>query len=181
MLFEGLHVDRADPAAAPDPTDAEGPPRVTILDAGMEDTRRQGRRLGIDEVLATAEEPPRSEVPGDEHLDSVAVIDAEATVIDIPRGRHYGVPRLNARIDRRFHQMLTEGALDEARANLPGWDARRPSAKAIGGPELIAHLKGEMSLETATEAATLASRQYAKRQRTWFRSNMKTWRRISLP
>lgn len=38
--------------------------------------------------------------PGDEHLDSVAVIDAEATVIDIPRGRHYGVPRLNARIDR---------------------------------------------------------------------------------
>lgn len=91
------------------------------------------------------------------------------------------VPWLNARIDRRFHQMLTEGALDEARANLPGWDPRRPSAKAIGGPELIAHLKGEMSLETATEAATLASRQYAKRQRTWFRSNMKTWRRISLP
>ncbi|SBV98319.1 conserved hypothetical protein [uncultured Alphaproteobacteria bacterium] len=38
--------------------------------------------------------------PGDDHLDSVAVIDAEATVIDIPRGRHYGVPRLNARLDR---------------------------------------------------------------------------------
>ena len=91
------------------------------------------------------------------------------------------VPWLNARIDRRFQQMLTEGALEEARANVPGWDPRRPSAKAIGGPELIAHLKGEMSLEEATEAATLASRQYAKRQRTWFRSNMKAWRRISLP
>jgi tRNA dimethylallyltransferase len=91
------------------------------------------------------------------------------------------VPWLNARIDRRFQQMLTEGALEEARANLPDWDPRRPSAKAIGGPELIAHLKGEMSLDKAIEAATLASRQYAKRQRTWFRSNMKAWRRISLP
>ena len=88
---------------------------------------------------------------------------------------------LNARIDRRFHQMLAEGALDEARANLPGWDPKRPSAKAIGGAELIAHLRGELPLEAAVEAATLASRQYAKRQRTWFRSNMKAWRKVSLP
>jgi tRNA dimethylallyltransferase len=88
---------------------------------------------------------------------------------------------LNARIDRRFHQMLTEGALDEARANLADWDPTRPSSKAIGAPELIAHLKGEMTLDEATAAATLASRQYAKRQRTWFRSNMKAWRQVSLP
>jgi tRNA dimethylallyltransferase len=88
---------------------------------------------------------------------------------------------LNTRIDRRFHQMLSEGALDEARANLAGWDPRRPSSKAIGGPELIGHLRGEMTLEAATEAATLASRQYAKRQRTWFRSNMKAWKQVSLP
>ncbi|MFN3577170.1 MAG: tRNA (adenosine(37)-N6)-dimethylallyltransferase MiaA [Tabrizicola sp.] len=91
------------------------------------------------------------------------------------------VPWLNARIDRRFHQMLTEGALDEARANLPGWDPGRPSSRAIGGPELIAHLRGEATLEEATEAAKLASRQYAKRQRTWFRSNMKGWRQVFLP
>lgn len=88
---------------------------------------------------------------------------------------------LNARIDRRFQQMLAEGALDEARANLPGWDPKRPSSKAIGGPELIAHLQGALLLEAAVEAATLASRQYAKRQRTWFRSNMKAWRQVSLP
>lgn len=88
---------------------------------------------------------------------------------------------LNARIDRRFQEMLTEGALNEAQANLAGWDPRRPSSKAIGGPDLIAHLRGEISLEAATEAATLASRQYAKRQRTWFRSNMKGWRQLSLP
>lgn len=88
---------------------------------------------------------------------------------------------LNARIDRRFHQMLAEGALDEARTNLADWDPARPSSKAIGGPELIAHLRGETTLDEATGAATLASRQYAKRQRTWFRSNMKAWRQVSLP
>ncbi|MBN8630411.1 MAG: tRNA (adenosine(37)-N6)-dimethylallyltransferase MiaA [Rhodobacterales bacterium] len=88
---------------------------------------------------------------------------------------------LNERIDRRFHQMLTLGALTEAQANLSDWNPKRPSSKAIGAPELIAHLRGEITLEAATEAATLASRQYAKRQRTWFRSNMKAWRQLSLP
>lgn len=88
---------------------------------------------------------------------------------------------LNARIDRRFDRMLANGALDEARANLAGWDPKRPSSRAIGGPELIAHLRGDIALSEATEAATLASRQYAKRQRTWFRSNMKAWRQLSLP
>lgn len=88
---------------------------------------------------------------------------------------------LNDRIERRFHQMLSEGALDEARANLPDWDPKRPSSKAIGAPELIAHLRGEISLPEATETAILASRQYAKRQRTWFRSNMGAWTRLSLP
>jgi tRNA dimethylallyltransferase len=88
---------------------------------------------------------------------------------------------LNVRIDQRFRDMLEKGALDEARANLDGWDPKRPSSKAIGGPELIAHLRGEMTLAEATDAATLASRQYAKRQRTWFRSNMKAWRQVSLP
>lgn len=88
---------------------------------------------------------------------------------------------LNDQIERRFHQMLSAGALDEARANLPDWDPKRPSSKAIGAPELIAHLRGEIPLPEATETAILASRQYAKRQRTWFRSNMGAWTRLSLP
>jgi tRNA dimethylallyltransferase len=88
---------------------------------------------------------------------------------------------LSSRIDHRFQQMLADGALNEAEANLAGWDPQRPSSKAIGGPELIAHLNGELTLDQATNAATLASRQYAKRQRTWFRSNMKAWRQLSLP
>lgn len=83
---------------------------------------------------------------------------------------------LNDRIARRFDAMLAEGALEEARANLSGWDPALPSSRAIGAPELIAHLRGEMTREEARAAATIATRQYAKRQRTWFRARMKAWR-----
>ncbi len=86
---------------------------------------------------------------------------------------------LNARIARRFDLMLEQGALDEARANLPGWDPSRLSSKAIGAPELIAHLQGELTLEEAREAATIATRQFAKRQRTWFRSKMRDWKKFN--
>ncbi|GHC58405.1 tRNA dimethylallyltransferase [Gemmobacter tilapiae] len=87
---------------------------------------------------------------------------------------------LAARIDSRFLAMLQGGALDEARANLPFWEAAAPWAQAIGAPELVAHLRGEMTLEEATSCAQAASRQYAKRQRTWFRSRMKAWERLHL-
>jgi len=88
---------------------------------------------------------------------------------------------LNNRIDQRFAAMIAAGAVAEAQANLEGWDPTRPSSRAIGGPELIAHLQGALGLEAAIAAAQLASRQYAKRQRTWFRSNMGAWRQLSLP
>ncbi|WP_309664526.1 tRNA (adenosine(37)-N6)-dimethylallyltransferase MiaA [Tabrizicola sp.] len=88
---------------------------------------------------------------------------------------------LDERIARRFRQMLAAGALEEARAALPGWDAALPSSKAIGAAELVAHLRGEIGLEEAVVAAVLASRQYAKRQRSWFRSRMQGWQRLSLP
>ncbi len=82
---------------------------------------------------------------------------------------------LNDRIQRRFDQMLDQGALDEARANLPHWNPALPSSKAIGAPELIAHLQGHLSLDAARSAATIATRQFAKRQRTWFRARMQKW------
>lgn len=88
---------------------------------------------------------------------------------------------LNDRIDRRFAQMMAAGALEEARAALADWEPALPSARAIGAPELIACLRGECDLPAAVAAASLASRQYAKRQRTWFRSRMRDWREIALP
>jgi len=88
---------------------------------------------------------------------------------------------LAARIDRRFDAMMAAGALDEVRAALPAWQTGAPWTRAIGAPELAAHLRGEGSLAEAVAAAKIASRQYAKRQRTWFRSRMAAWRRITLP
>ena len=86
---------------------------------------------------------------------------------------------LTPRIAQRFDLMLTEGVLEEARANAADWHAGLPSAKAIGAAELIAHLRGDLSLDHVKEAVNVLTRQYAKRQRTWFRARMKEWRKVS--
>jgi len=87
---------------------------------------------------------------------------------------------LGDRITRRFDQMLAAGALDEARAMQPTWDPAHLSSKAIGASELIAHLQGTLTLPQARDAAIIASRQYAKRQRTWFRKRMQDWHQIDI-
>jgi tRNA dimethylallyltransferase len=86
--------------------------------------------------------------------------------------------RLAARIDRRFDAMLEGGALDEVRAVLPDWQPRAPWARAIGAPDLVAHLRGETGLDEARARAQAATRQYAKRQRSWFRARMRGWRAL---
>ena len=79
---------------------------------------------------------------------------------------------LNERIDRRFETMVEHGAMDEvarliAREDVP-LDA--PIRRAIGMPELAAAALGEITLADAIKRASLATRQYAKRQYTWFRN-----------
>lgn len=86
---------------------------------------------------------------------------------------------LNARIARRFEQMIDRGALDEVRAVLPHYDPALPAHRAIGVPELIGYLEGRHSLEDAKEAAVIATRQFAKRQRTWMRSKMADWHGVT--
>ncbi len=98
---------------------------------------------------------------------------AQAFVVDLPK------EVLDARIASRFGKMVEEGALDEARANREGFHSGLPSAKAIGASELIAHLEGKMPLDQAMERATIATRQFAKRQRTWFRARMRGWSKIT--
>nr|WP_111298079.1 tRNA (adenosine(37)-N6)-dimethylallyltransferase MiaA [Paracoccus saliphilus] len=80
------------------------------------------------------------------------------------------------RIALRFRAMLDQGALEEARVMLPRWDPAQQWAKAIGAPELVDHLRGHLTLAEATERAVIASRQYAKSQRIWFRGRMRDWR-----
>jgi tRNA dimethylallyltransferase len=82
---------------------------------------------------------------------------------------------LAERIAVRFRLMMDQGATEEVRANLPIWDPSRQWARAIGAPELVAALKGELDLQTAIDRAVIATRQYAKSQRIWFRGRMKDW------
>lgn len=90
-------------------------------------------------------------------------------------------PALATRIADRFAAMLAEGALDEVRAALPRWPGpdsgfpAPPWTRAIGAAELIAHLRGHISLDQAQADAITATRRYAKRQRTWFRGRMAGW------
>lgn len=81
---------------------------------------------------------------------------------------------LAARIERRFEAMIAGGALEEARSLL-GLDLVLPAAKALGLRPLWRHLGGEMPLSVAIAEAQLATKQYAKRQMTWFRNRMADW------
>lgn len=86
---------------------------------------------------------------------------------------------LNQRIARRFDLMLKEGVLEEVAALEPSFDPGLPAHRAIGAPELVAHLRGELRLEEARDAVIIATRQFAKRQRTWMRSRMKLWHPVT--
>jgi len=86
------------------------------------------------------------------------------------------VELLRQRIARRFATMMDEGAVEEVEAiRALHLDPTLPAMKAIGVPEISAWLDGTMTREEAIERATIATRQYAKRQRTWFRNRMADW------
>ncbi|KIN60907.1 tRNA dimethylallyltransferase [Sulfitobacter noctilucae] len=87
---------------------------------------------------------------------------------------------LNARIARRFDLMLEQGALEEVAAQRPAYDPALPAFRAIGVPELVDHLEDRISLKEAKARAVIATRQFAKRQRTWMRSKMADWRKVHL-
>jgi tRNA dimethylallyltransferase len=75
-------------------------------------------------------------------------------------------PLLHQRIDQRVHQMIAAGAVQEVAAS-PALSTT--SAKAIGVREIQAHLQGQLSLAETITQIQAATRQYAKRQITWFR------------
>ncbi|MBT1156186.1 tRNA (adenosine(37)-N6)-dimethylallyltransferase MiaA [Aminobacter anthyllidis] len=84
------------------------------------------------------------------------------------------------RIDQRFDRMIEAGALDEVKEiTAMRIGAELPAMKAIGVRELAAAMAGEMSFEEAIERAKIATRQYSKRQSTWFRNQFgPEWQRI---
>lgn len=87
-----------------------------------------------------------------------------AILLDPPR------EALREAVGARFAAMLRAGALEEVRAlAAQGLDPALPAMRAHGVPELLAHLRGAMTLEDASRRAVLNTGQYTKRQATWFR------------
>ena len=77
---------------------------------------------------------------------------------------------LYARCDLRFARMIERGAIDEVEALLTRQlDPALPVMRAIGVPEIAAYLRSECTLDQARERGAQATRNYAKRQYTWFR------------
>jgi tRNA dimethylallyltransferase len=97
----------------------------------------------------------------------------------LPRGQFTALflspdrDRLYARIDARFDGMLKAGALEEVAALAARHlDPLLPAMKAHGVPVLIRHLKGEITRAEAAVIGRANTRQYAKRQFTWFRHQL---------
>jgi len=85
---------------------------------------------------------------------------------------------LYANCDARVAVMVEQGALDEVKAlTARGLDPVLPAMKAVGVREFASHLAGEIPLETAIDQVRQATRNYAKRQLTWFRNQTPDWPR----
>jgi tRNA dimethylallyltransferase len=94
-----------------------------------------------------------------------------AFFLDPPRAELY------ARIDARFDRMLETGALDEVRAmGERGLDPALPAMRAHGAPHLLRFLRGELSLAEAAARGKLDTRHYAKRQQTFARHQLPSFR-----
>ncbi|MBD9448835.1 MULTISPECIES: tRNA (adenosine(37)-N6)-dimethylallyltransferase MiaA [unclassified Rhizobium] len=87
---------------------------------------------------------------------------------------------LHQRINGRFEKMLEQGAEDEVKTLLSlSLPPDMPVMKAIGVSQIAAMLRGELSRDEVLERGAAATRQYAKRQMTWFRNQMdESWERL---
>lgn len=83
-------------------------------------------------------------------------------------GLRWDRDRLDERIAARYRQQVAGGFLDEVR-DLAAGPISRTASQALGYKELLAHLRGELTLDEALELAVVRTRRFARRQERWFR------------
>ncbi|WP_172123638.1 MULTISPECIES: tRNA (adenosine(37)-N6)-dimethylallyltransferase MiaA [unclassified Devosia] len=155
--------------------DAAG--RLTLLEAedpvsaarlGVADPQRLTRALAVKRAtgrtLSSFQDAPQAALLGGFEVERM-VLDPDRQV-------------LRERIARRFAAMFESGAVEEVQAlRAQELDPSLPVMKAIGVPEIGDWLEGRSSKEEAVRLATIATQQYAKRQRTWLRNRFADWPR----
>lgn len=108
---------------------------------------------------------------------TISELNKNQDIYNIPYNVHYFVlnmdrERLYNRINRRVDIMLEKGLVDEViKLKNMGYNSNMQSMKGIGYKEILYYLDGEISLEKAVEMIKQGSRNYAKRQLTWFRKD----------
>ncbi|MBV7276754.1 tRNA (adenosine(37)-N6)-dimethylallyltransferase MiaA [Clostridiaceae bacterium UIB06] len=110
---------------------------------------------------------------------TISQFNAENDIYDIPYNVYYFVltmdrEKLYDRINKRVDIMLEKGLIDEVKKlKSMGYTADMQSMKGIGYKEILYYLDGEISLEEAIYQIKKGSRNYAKRQLTWFRKDQR--------
>ena len=133
---------------------------VTAARLHVNDSRRVVRALEVGEV--TRQPFSAQRMPGPEQ----GPYDILLYALDLPREELY------ARIDQRVDAMLAEGLVDEVRGLLAqGVPEDSQAMQGLGYKELLPHLKGQADLEDTKELIKRRTRNYAKRQLTWFRAD----------
>lgn len=104
--------------------------------------------------------------------------------LEVEDGRAFVVSRdrdeLRRRCDDRFDDMMAAGAVEEVRALLAlGLDPDLPVMRALGVRPLAGLVEGRLSVDEASEMAKAETRRYVKRQLTWLKRNMMSWKPIN--
>lgn len=185
LYFRALTEGLADVPAVPDPVrateadlyDREGEAayrtRLAGLDSAAETRIASGDRQRLVRAAAVAVATGKPLTAWQAETQPLLAPGAyEALVLEPDRATLY------ARCDARLDAMLDEGVFEEVAAlHARGLDPALPALKAVGYRELAAHVAGDLPLDQALAAAKQATRNYAKRQLTWFRNQTPDWPR----
>lgn len=186
LYFTALTKGLADIPEVPDQVrdavaaafDDEGEPlfrrRLAALDPAAAARIEQGDRQRLTRAMAVAEHTGRA--LSDWTADTTPLLAPGSwtgLVVEPERERLY------ANCDLRVGLMVEQGAVEEVRALMArDLSPDLPAMKAVGVREFAAHLAGETTLNQAIDATRQSTRNYAKRQLTWFRHQTPGWERV---
>jgi tRNA dimethylallyltransferase len=179
-LFDAPKPDPAIRARHKAEAEAEGVPalhaRLTTLDPVAAATILPGDLVRISRALEIYEQ---TGVPISELRRRQAVAPAQVRMFSVLLD--YAMDRLRSSIADRVDRMMNAGFLDEVRALRAAGYGHARALQGLGYKQLGQHLDGELSLETAVAGIKSATAAYARRQRTWFRSEDITLRTYHAP